>query len=841
VAIAAAAVGVVAGAAALEGGTVPAFGGSALAAMAALSALVAWTQPTPLPSRLGRIGLALVALTLIWQVAPIPTPLRALVAPGQAAWLAQVAPEWVGDVDRFLDALARYDVLAAIGGPPPWDWDLLAGAEASRPRPGALHPSAWPWAAARLVGAGLCVVVGMAIGRSEPAIRTWALLLLLVGLVEAVLGVAWRDGNTTGIGVKTAYLGSATGTLVNRGHYGSLLILALGAAWGLGAALFPLVPEEVRRHRARQRRSSQPPSVFEVSGDKLPRLVLLAFAAGLVGIGLVASQSRGPVVAFGLASVGVGLWAWRRRDERFHLAIGLGLPLVSGALAAVGFGLRGAFGRFGSLLQATDVSVESRLQVWREGFAAFLDAPVFGAGAGAWRLAHGVHVEGVALYDFHHAHSGPVEQLVELGAVGATGLFLLLVAWARAVRAGLDVADHGVRTSVGVGSAVAVVAVLLQSLFDFPLHTPAVLLGTAVSAGVALGALSDPPTVAVPTPVPLFVAALVAAGAGSAALADAAHPGTRDERLGERPAILFQDWPDDEAGRLAFHAAASAGAARAPLDPWAQVALGIAEGRLAQVAAGTPSPGGAVEQHAYAAELAVARALRLRPREPRLHLAVARVLLGLASTGYPDARKERAVELLVGAVKDDPWRARDAFELGRGLSAEALTRIAQAAPPDGAHRARVLYELGRAWDARRELGPAARWFDAALEADPGYGPALYARASVARAQGQDDLAESLLRRFLVAKERPGGMEGWALLHLGDLEAAEARLRRTVSESPTNTWAWEGLAQVAARRGDAETERSVWRSVLAYDPAYARAKERLRALGEAPTGGEKPAP
>lgn len=823
-------VAVAAVAAVLEGATLPAHGGACLVAVALLAAGTTVVHGVDAPNRLVRLGLGLLLLTLIWQVTPLPPGARRLIAPGQAAWVDLAAPEWTGDLQAWLDALARYDVLAAVGVAGPWEWDPLQGSVAHLVRPGTIAPGAWPWAVAQLGGAALCWILGVTVGRSDRGARTFAILLLLAAVAEALFGIANREGTTTGIGTKTAYLGSATGTFINRGHFASFLALGLGAAWGLGAALFPLVPEEVRRHRARQRRSSQPPSVLEVSGDKLPRLVLLGFAAAVLGIALVASQSRGPVLSFALAGAAVGIYAWRRRDEPFHLGIGLGLPVVSAVLAAVGFGLRGAFGRFATLLRAGDVSFTSRVQVWRDGLDAFLDAPLFGAGAGAWRLAWGSHEAGVHLYDFNHAHDELVEQLVELGAVGTVGLGLLVLAWVRQVRAGIDLCEHTPRTAIGIGCTVGVVAVGFQSVADFPLHTPAVLLATATAAGVASGSLSERQAAGTRAPV-WGAVALVAVLAGWATTRDHDHPGTRAERLGEVPQIYYDEWAlDAAAGRAGFAEEAARVARWAPLDPWGQLALALAEGRLAQAATAGDETAGPPEDRAFAAERALARALRLRPRSPRVQIAGARVLLALAGTGAADARRERAVALLSQAVADDAWRAREAFELASSLPLPLMERVAERLPADAQKRARVRYEYGRALDERGEKGEARAAWAAALQDDPEHGPALFALGVVARGEGDTDTMRDLLNRFLKAKERPGGMEGWAWLYLGDVDAAEVRFRRSVGENPANTWAWEGLAEVALRRGDAEAERQVWRRVLQLRPGDKRATERMKVLG-----------
>src|SRR5687768_18443570 len=77
---------VLAAAAGLEGGTLPAWGGACIVAMCAIAGFVVVRRGVEAPPRLARLGLALVAVTLLWQLLPIPNALRHLVAPGQARW-----------------------------------------------------------------------------------------------------------------------------------------------------------------------------------------------------------------------------------------------------------------------------------------------------------------------------------------------------------------------------------------------------------------------------------------------------------------------------------------------------------------------------------------------------------------------------------------------------------------------------------------------------------------------------------------------------------------------------------------------------------------------------------
>jgi O-antigen ligase/tetratricopeptide (TPR) repeat protein len=829
----------VAAAAGLEGGVVPAYGGAVLAVTMVVGAAWVWARGVdPLP-RVAKVGLLLLAGVLIYQALPIPQGLRALVAPGQAAWIDRVAPEWTGALDPWLEALAGYDVLAAVGAAGPWSHDLLAGSHATLARVGAVAPGPWGWTLGQLLACAVVYLVGARLARSASGARIVLVGVLLLGVAEAIFGLANRSGPSTGVGLKTHYLGSATGTFINRGHFGAFLALAIGSAWGLAAGLFPLLPEEVRRHAKRVRRSSQPPSVFEASGDRLPRLALLGFLVAVLLVALVASQSRGPVLGLAVSGLAVGGWMAWRREERFHLGIALALPVVGGVLASLAFGPIGAFGRFRGVLGSDDVSISSRFAVWTDSLHAWRDAPILGAGLGAWPIVHPLYERADHLYAFSNAHDEPVQILVELGGVGLVAFALVAVATVRGLRGALATVPHDDTTAAGVGALVGVGAVLLQSLGDFPLHIPGVAVPFALLAGIASGALVTPARAGARWPA-LVAAALAAVLCGRAAADDADFPGTRDERLSERGRVWFE--PERAAGTRAGivtwgeHAAAEV--ARTPLDPWAHAALAEAEAVLAREAwkaGGSRAVGGAPEDHALRADLALTRALVLRGRDPRVELVVAHTLLVLAAESpTPDAFRARAADVLADAVGRDAWRAEDAFSLAADLPAEALARIDAAATGTPRSQARVHHYFGVALDALGRHTDALAAQQAAIAADPRYGPALFTAGIALRRNGDPTAGDALLRRFLTADERAGGMEGWALLELGELDAAQVRLRRVVAAVPDNRWAWQGLAEIGRRLDDVDDERAALRRLRALDPGDSAVRDRLATLeGAAP--------
>ena len=94
--------------------------------------------------------------------------------------------------------------------------------------------------------------------------------------------------------------------------------------------------------------------------------------------------------------------------------------------------------------------------------------------------------------------------------------------------------------------------------------------------------------------------------------------------------------------------AAQAYARSAPLDPWRQL-------RVARAAAWMSRELPVGTDFAFQADLSLARVEVLRPRDPRVALLAAAVLLDLR--GEKACRQGRARDLLARAIRLDAWRA----------------------------------------------------------------------------------------------------------------------------------------------------------------------------------------
>ncbi len=861
-----------------KGAVLPEHHGWIIAAIASTGIAWVWARPLRRPTRSTWLALLLVGLVASLPLVPLPPALVGAVAPSRATLVAQVAPESHGDEAAFRSALAAHDLEAAVGSADAsWSVDhtLAVEPEATVWRPLSLDPDdhrdeLLRWGAALTL---FLIVVG--VGRGDKSMLVLSVGLAALGTVEAIIGLANLSGNDASLGLfaKKHYLGSATGTLVNRNHFAALLAVCIGATWGLASGLFPLRPDVVRRHARHKIRSSQPPGVLESAGDKLPRLMMLAFVAATMSLAVVLSQSRAGLVCLALAGVTVALVCWWRRGEEHHLYLAVGLPTIGGALAVGALGPRGALGRFGRLLQGDD-SVTGRLETWRASLAGIAELPFAGAGLGSFDPVHVRFVQGPYTFRFAHAHNDYLQLLFEGGALLTGGVAVLAVLWARRIWSGLDAAEHRWRTDLGLGLMVGTVAMLLHAMVDFNFQIP----GNGYLFAVCLGAVTAafakrPSRVQVwgsPQRVALTAALVILAVGGW-------HMATRGALEAEARAELARmekrrATSDDEARMRRIQArvgdqselGARLGLLLADLD----VRRALKEGTVLSVdaAVGTLSsvlhtgrtltsespfvieghlmtaraaatlalvlrrwPGAAAraritaEDLEFETEQAVARADILQGTNPWVQLETAAALLTIArGAPHADSARHRAAMRLAEAVRLDPWRASAAFSMADRLTAAQLEGMVTSD-----HR--VLTEAGRAWKRRGAEERAVAAWEAAYRLDDTYPPALFQLGASAVERGDDAGRERYLRAFLAHTDGNASLEGWAYLWLGQATTAEKRFERAVRHASNNAWIQYGYAQALRSNGRRPEARKAFETVLTLDPGHAGARAALSVL------------
>lgn len=417
---------------------------------------------------------------------------------GGATWQGNAGDLWVILPGIVLLAAAMFFHLVR----PRIDWvplvlvacTLLLPILQTLPWPGAIPPwssvhAAWQFDQTRVFGIAPPTALSVApdatwrsfLAMLPPAAVFLAMLLLpgsvLRQIVAVIVGLALLSatwglaqvalGDASVPGLHGPAGGQAKGFFSNRNHFAALMYIgiALGGA-GLVLALRQMLAEaEPSRHGPR----------------------VIAWAAGflLLIVTCMLAQSRAGVVLG--AGVILALFATilfdTARTSRGSRRI-FALVAIAAGLAAVQVGLWGVLDRF-----KADPFDDGRVIVQATTLDAARDAAPWGTGLGTFRRVYEQRepVEAVISAYVNRAHNDWLEFYLE---AGWPGLFLLL-AWVlwwltatwRAGGSDVDRADPAMRL-VRRLAVVALVAVAIHSLVDFPMRTIA--LSTVVAAMVAI-------------------------------------------------------------------------------------------------------------------------------------------------------------------------------------------------------------------------------------------------------------------------------------------------------------------------------------------------------------------
>ena len=280
--------------------------------------------------------------------------------------------------------------------------------------------------------------------------------------------------------------GTPFGPFVNRNNCAGYLLMCLACCVGL----IPIVMAGRRSRRPYVIVSKEIPVwrqftthflvfVSELTAAKIS--VLLACA--LIASGVVASLSRGGVVALLVGSIGTLLvYGMARKPANVSLVVLPLLGLVAALSGWVGFGDQ-LVQRFDKIDIVNISEADGRVQHWLDTWPAVGDMGVFGAGLGSYSGVHRLYRTGQENSLFIYAENQFFQAAVE---AGWPGLILFLLAWLLAYHyAAVAIFRGSSPTTVGVGT-MGVFLVLSQavaSFFDFGLYIAANMLLIAVLVG----------------------------------------------------------------------------------------------------------------------------------------------------------------------------------------------------------------------------------------------------------------------------------------------------------------------------------------------------------------------
>jgi len=294
--------------------------------------------------------------------------------------------------------------------------------------------------------------------------------IAIFGFVLAIFGMTQSFTSPTKVyWVRELAQSTAFGPFINRHHFAGYMELAVAIPLGL---LFS----------------------GAIEGEKK---LLYIFSAGLMGVALILTNSRGGIISFIaeilflVAIVGLrkrhhasSSEARRRRIRSGATRAVLALMLIVGiVVATVWLGGEQALTRFVGSVNTEDPTT-GRAHFWNVTLDIIHAHPLIGTGLGAFGIVYTRYDTHNGLYRLEQAHNDYLQVLSDGGIIGAAlGLFFIVALF----RMGLHRRESGddFRRGVATGALAGCFAVLVHSFFDFTLHTTANALLFLVLAALA--------------------------------------------------------------------------------------------------------------------------------------------------------------------------------------------------------------------------------------------------------------------------------------------------------------------------------------------------------------------
>jgi O-antigen ligase len=297
---------------------------------------------------------------------------------------------------------------------------------------------------------------------SPARLRLLARIAIIFGFLLALYGLMQHFVNPATIFfLREPRQAAPFGPYINRHHFAGYMEMTL--ALPLGLLLAGAIPRE--------------------------RAALYAFAAVIMCVALVATNSRGGMISMAAEIMflvlvapiarSVGADSSRVREKKrggrlraAALRLGLGFALVLAVLAgSLYFGGEQSLSRLVGSVSAEDATT-GRLHFWRGAIEIIKDYPLLGVGLGGFSAAYTRYDTASGAYRLEQAHNDYLQLLTDAGLLGGLlGLVFVFVLFRQAL--GRMQSHDKFRRGVALGALGGCAGVLVHSLFDFTLHSAA--------------------------------------------------------------------------------------------------------------------------------------------------------------------------------------------------------------------------------------------------------------------------------------------------------------------------------------------------------------------------------
>jgi len=408
-----------------------------LMAGAAVLGLAGIALPDRGASRWGAVPAALliVGVCVLAQLMPLPAP-----------WLAALSPA----ADRFLQ-LFNLDYAGTR---------LAAGTR----HPLALDPEATTLALS-LFGAFALLCIGSARALSVAGTRLFVRLLVVLGVVVAIVGIAERatfNGKLLWFW-PYRFEHRPFGPFVNKNNYAGWMMMALSVALGHLAGLFT-------RHRGLHTTDWRSRILWLESRDGREAL-LVTGAALTMALAQVLTMSRSGMICLVVMVTMTGWWATQRSAGIARRVGVIAAPALMVAAVLAWVGPDAIVARFADRTGAT---MAGRFGAWADAWSIIKDFPLTGVGINGFERAMQFYQQHDSESFWSAAHNDYIQLAAEGGVLVGVPIAVALVAVIATIRRRVR-EDSPERSSYWcrAGAVTALVAIGLQETVEFSLQIPA--------------------------------------------------------------------------------------------------------------------------------------------------------------------------------------------------------------------------------------------------------------------------------------------------------------------------------------------------------------------------------
>jgi len=330
----------------------------------------------------------------------------------------------------------------------------------------------------------LLLIIPMAAGFRIMAAATarqrdlWLHGLLAIAAIAGLAGILGRwfypQGDTLLWHIPVPHgLPGPMGGFMNRNHFAGFCAI-------LAPAAIALAVEDLCRRRV-------PAAFFSLS------------AAAVLSLGVFLALSRGGIAAWAAGLASLLLIGLIRGHTTIRIMTAIAAVLLLAAVTIVALRHDAVRERVTSLRNpASDSSLQTRVEAWRDSMRIWQRYPLLGAGPNAFRTVFPQHRTTSARDVRDFAENEYVQWIAETGIAGILILLLFAAVLARAVIRALRSTPSGPFAPTTAAMA-ALAAAAVHALADFPMHLPLYAITLASMTGMLWPSGSDTPVPAGPS------------------------------------------------------------------------------------------------------------------------------------------------------------------------------------------------------------------------------------------------------------------------------------------------------------------------------------------------------